>query len=416
MPGKPSDDQYYACLAAMRRFKPYSAYANPSAYFRAGEDCLKALPDAISHWRLQHKEIPPCIPCRDELPNVYMRFGHWDDALRVIHFVLEAGAMDPEQCDETAAWILKCKEAADRALQCIKEHPGIRPKQLYSLVSHVDREALKWFTRYSWQVERVKDGTTSALYAMGEAPGQPPEVPMLSKDSIDPSWGIAACIDVETTGLSPANHELIELAIVLFAFERKTGKIMGIVDEYVGQREPRRPIPLDATRVHGLTRAILKGKALDEDRIKAIANRAEFYIAHNAEFDRGFAQRYLPKRPWFCSMSCVDWTKYGCMRRSLPYLLEHHRIRADGQHRANSDACALLQLLSLTNADGETYLKTMLSGRRVSTHASKPIRHRHEERKAKPGKTGCAASIIALAVLGGLAACAVLTILAAMRL
>lgn|GEM_PF-417271 len=407
MPSKPSGDRYYACLAAMRRFKPHSAYANPSGYFRVGEDCLRALPDAISHWRLQHIEVPPCIPCRDELPNVYMRFGRWDDAIRVVHSVLEAGAMDPEQYDETSAWIMKCKEAAEGALQCIKEHPGISSKRLYSLLPHVDREALKWFTRYSWQIERVKDGSMTALYAMGEAPGQPPEVPVLSKDSIDPSWGIAACIDVETTGLSPASHELIELAIVLFAFERETGKIMGIVDEYVGQREPRRPIPLDATWVHGLTREMLKGKTLDEDRIKSVANRAEFYIAHNAEFDCGFAQRYLPKKPWFCSMSCVDWTKYGCKRRSLPYLLEYHRIRTDEQHRAASDACAVLQLLSLTNADGETYLKTMLSGKRVSIRASEPIPHSHEEAGAKPGRTGCAASIMALALLGGLAACAI---------
>lgn len=411
MSAKRSDAQYYACLAAMQRFKPHSAYANPAGYFRVAEDCLKALPEAVSQWRLRHTEIPPHIPCRDELPDVYMRFGRWDDALRVIHSVLEAGAMDVEQCNETTAWIMKCKEAAERALRCIKERPGIRSRQLYSLLSHVDREALRWFTRYSWQIERVKDGNMTALYVVGEAPGQAPDVPMLSKDSTDPSWEIAACVDVETTGLSPANHELIELAIVLFAFERKTGRIMGIVDEYVGQREPRRPIPLDATWVHGLTGETLKGKTLDGERIKALANRAAFYIAHNAEFDRAFAQRYLPERPWFCSMSCVDWAKYGCKRRSLPYLLEYHRIRTAEQHRADSDASAVLRLLSLTNADGETYLKTMLSGGRVSTYASKPTQREHEEFEAERERTGCAASIVALSLLGGLAACVIASVL-----
>lgn len=122
---------------------------------------------------------------------------------------------------------------------------------------------------YSWQIERVKDGSASTLYALGEGPVQPPEVPVLSKDSIDPSWGTAACIDVKTAGPSPASHELIGLAIILFAFERKTGKIMGIVDECVGQREPRRPIPPDATRIHGLTQTTLKDKALDSGAGKA---------------------------------------------------------------------------------------------------------------------------------------------------
>lgn len=106
----------------------------------------------------------------------------------------------------------------------------------------------------------------------------------MSPESIDPSWGIAACVDVETTGLNPRTHEVVELAIVLFAFERTTGKAMGIVDEYVGQREPGRAIPADAARVHGLTRAMLKSKTLDEVRIRSLGERAEFYIAHNMAY------------------------------------------------------------------------------------------------------------------------------------
>lgn len=39
------------------------------------------------------------------------------------------------------------KEAADKRLQCTREHPGIHSKQLYSLLPDVGRDALKWFNR-----------------------------------------------------------------------------------------------------------------------------------------------------------------------------------------------------------------------------------------------------------------------------
>ena len=54
------------------------------------------------------------------------------------------------------------------------------------------------------------------------------------------SNGIAGFIDVETTGLSPHYHEIVEFAICLFKFERENGEVKRIVEEYAGLREPRR--------------------------------------------------------------------------------------------------------------------------------------------------------------------------------
>lgn len=178
------------------------------------------------------------------------------------------------------------------------------------------------------------------------------------------SHKLAACIDCETTGLDPHNHELIELAIILFAYEPDSGRIIGIIDEYVGQREPYRSIPRDATQVHGLTKAKLKGKVLDTARIESIAARATCYVSHNASFDKGFACRYLPPKRWLCSLNGIDWAAHGCGRRGLQILLAKHGIKPADAHRAGSDARALLELLALTSGDGVTYLYELLAGRR----------------------------------------------------
>lgn len=95
-------------------------------------------------------------------------------------------------------------------------------------------------------------------------------------------WPLAAFVDVETTGFSPERDEIIELAAVLFAFSPETGEIYGILDEYVGFREPTRSIPRAATARHGITRRMVKGHQLDAGRIKEILDRAGFIVAHNA--------------------------------------------------------------------------------------------------------------------------------------
>src|SRR4051812_230529 len=43
---------------------------------------------------------------------------------------------------------------------------------------------------------------------------------------------VAVFIDVETTGLSPRFDEVIEFAADLFAFNRQTGEVLGVIDSY----------------------------------------------------------------------------------------------------------------------------------------------------------------------------------------
>ncbi len=188
------------------------------------------------------------------------------------------------------------------------------------------------------------------------------------QSEFDPSWRKAAFIDVETTGLNWAVDEIVELAITLFAFDPNTGEIKGIIDEYVGLREPTCPISGSAARIHGITKKMVAGKNLDRQRIEAIFEAAEFIIAHNARFDHGFVKRIFPsvlKKPWYCSMSGINWRKKGFVSKALQNLIRDHQIVVNGAHRAGADVKACLLLLSRIDSQGVTYLLELIQGKKL---------------------------------------------------
>ncbi|MBO8142077.1 MAG: hypothetical protein H0Z37_07875 [Firmicutes bacterium] len=183
--------------------------------------------------------------------------------------------------------------------------------------------------------------------------------------------GVAAVMDVETTGLDPRRDEIIELAIVLFSFHRGTGKVLEVAEEYTGLQEPNRPIPEFLTNLHGLSNEDVKGRALDDHAVAALIARADFIIAHNAEFDKAFVTRRYPlaaSKPWRCSLKEINWRAHGFRSGRLSYLLLCHNISRQ-QHRALDDARATLELLNLPTKHGHTYLKELLDGR---THRTTP--------------------------------------------
>lgn len=175
--------------------------------------------------------------------------------------------------------------------------------------------------------------------------------------------GLAALVDVETTGLSPVRDEVVELALLLFAFDRRTGEVAGVVDEYVGLRQPSRPIPPAATAVHGIADDAVRGRVLDDRRVRALLDRAEFLVAHHAAFDRAFVTRLYPeaaRKPWLCTVEGIDWRRHGFRSRRLQALLAAHGIRDAGAHRAGADCRAVLALLAHRLPDGTTYLRHLL--------------------------------------------------------
>lgn len=110
-------------------------------------------------------------------------------------------------------------------------------------------------------------------------------------------WGLAPAqgetrravlVDTETTGLDQESDEVIELALLPFEYERDSGRIVAVDERQAlsGLREPSIPIPPEATKLHGITDDMVKGRRIDPDRVKAIIKPAHLIIAHNAAFDR----------------------------------------------------------------------------------------------------------------------------------
>ncbi len=175
--------------------------------------------------------------------------------------------------------------------------------------------------------------------------------------------GLACFLDVETTGLSPYKDEIVELALCLFEFRRDNGEIIRIVDQYVGLRDPGKPIPPYVSNIHGIKDEDVRGKRLDDEAIREMVNNAEFMVAHNARFDRDFVCRLYnecAQKPWLCSMSGINWGKKGFRSRALQNLLRDHKIKVDKAHRADHDVKAALRLLAQGGNDGRTYFGELL--------------------------------------------------------
>jgi len=168
-------------------------------------------------------------------------------------------------------------------------------------------------------------------------------------------------LDVETTGLDHRQHEVIELALAPFSYTQE-GEITAISEPITRLRQPSRPIPPEITAMTGLTDADVVGQAIDPVEIAAIIEPAAIILAHNAGFDRPFAERAWPcfsVKPWGCSMSEVPWAEEGFDGLKLSYLAMAHGVFFDA-HRAANDCLAALHILRRPLPSGLTGLARLL--------------------------------------------------------
>jgi len=182
-------------------------------------------------------------------------------------------------------------------------------------------------------------------------------------------------VDLETTGLSGARDEIVEIGAVL-------SRNFVPVKTFRTLIRPREPIPAEVTAIHGITNAMVR----DAPRIEEALPEFERFIgertliAHNARFDLSFLQtayqRVLGKR---FQNSCMDTLALSRANFDLPSHSLSALVRALG--------IELLAAVEPLDVGGEQLLEFGLRLAGESDH------HRGADRQVRqpfsePGTTG----------------------------
>lgn len=216
-----------------------------------------------------------------------------------------------------------------------------------------------------------------ALAAMARALARSPDYRVLRKlaprprptFSDDERSKTAVILDVETTGLDTSKDEVIELGMVKFDY-LPDGRIMGVREAFASFNEPSAPITDEIVALTGITNEMVRGHRIDAGEVEAFMSGSVIAIAHNAGFDRKFAERYWPvfeRKAWGCSATEIEWRKHGFEGARLGYLLNGAGL-FHSAHRAVDDCHALLEILALDlPTAGTTALAVLLERARKTT-------------------------------------------------
>lgn len=155
-------------------------------------------------------------------------------------------------------------------------------------------------------------------------------------------------VDLETTGLNPNRHEIIEIGIVEFVLS-ETMKPQ-VTRVYGSLQQPTQPISAEITRITGLDDAAVAGQKIDWQYVQGFFEAADVVIAHNAAFDRSFldgvASLEIEGKLWACSQRHINWRKRHFRSASLTYLAADHGFLNPFPHRAVFDCATTLKVVT----------------------------------------------------------------------
>ena len=159
-------------------------------------------------------------------------------------------------------------------------------------------------------------------------------------------------LDVEATGLSLKNDDVIQLAMLPFDYDPLDGRITNVHKDlsFEGFREPALPISEEASIITGITDQMVLGQSIDEARVRLIVEQSDLIFAHNAFFDRVMVEKHWPcfsEKSWACTFQSIDWLREGFTAGKLDYLGMQFGWFYDG-HTALADCEACLALLAQT--------------------------------------------------------------------
>lgn len=152
--------------------------------------------------------------------------------------------------------------------------------------------------------------------------------------------------DLETTGISTFS-KIVEIGAVRF-------RVGGSGDEYTTLVDPRQPIPVEASYVHGITDPMVAGSPRVDEVVGSFFDFIgdSVLLAHNAAFDVGVLSMELAKcGAGFPSNRVLDTVGIarmlirGLYNYRLPTLAAYLGLDTDELHRALPDARATRRVL-----------------------------------------------------------------------
>lgn len=173
-------------------------------------------------------------------------------------------------------------------------------------------------------------------------------------------------VDIETTGMTPPEHAITEIAALRIWRGQVTDRFATLVN-------PGRPIPYPIQQFTGITNAMVANAPRIDEVI------AEFWyfagpapiVAHNSAFDRRFINHFA-RQAMGLELTNDDLCTVRLARKLLPQLSSkslgpvaaHFGIDIQARHRAMGDAEAtaevFLHFLRRLDADGIRDLPTLL--------------------------------------------------------
>lgn len=154
-------------------------------------------------------------------------------------------------------------------------------------------------------------------------------------------------VDVETTGLGPANNNIIEIGLVKI-------KNFKVIDRYNSFINPGRSIPPFITQFTGISNDDVYDAPFFEDLVKPLQDFLEdsVLVGHNLQFDLSFLRKefrvcgienYQPLQ--LCTLRLARRMFPNLKSRSLGNLANHLHLKNEAAHRAYADAEVTAKIL-----------------------------------------------------------------------
>lgn len=168
-------------------------------------------------------------------------------------------------------------------------------------------------------------------------------------------------IDVETTGGSPKNSKVTELAMYKYDGEK-------IIDEFVTLVNPEMQIPEFIVRLTGINDRMVAQAPKFFEIAKQIIDFTEdcIFVAHNVAFDYGMfrsefkALGYDFRKPHLCTVRASRFVIPGHASYSLGKITRELGIEIQGRHRAGGDALATTKLFEIIYHKDPNNLSTFI--------------------------------------------------------